>query len=139
MPLSSPRVSSHTAVYRVAGSPYRGEPSLQNGPLRLRVDADERLGDLDGVRRRTLEEVVGDAPVLDHSSLHAYPPDVGSILTGDLERRREVVRNLDARRRPKRFEHLRERRLALGLDVDALRVACVDRNPDSGREDGKVG
>src|SRR5215207_6863078 len=100
MPLSSPRVSSHTAVYRVAGSSYRGEPSLQNGPLRLRVDADERLGDLDGVRRRTLEEVVGDAPVLDHVPLDAHPPDVGPLFSGDLKRRREVVRDLDARCRP---------------------------------------
>src|SRR5918994_7702171 len=79
----------------------RAKPRLQNGPLRPRVDAYERLGDLDGVRRGALEEVVCDAPVLDHTPLHAYPPDVGPTLTGDLERRRElrwVVREADPTR-----------------------------------------
>ena len=44
MLLSSPRVSSHTEVYPLAGSPYRAsraELRLYNGSLRPRVDADE--------------------------------------------------------------------------------------------------
>src|SRR5215204_5079751 len=110
--------------------------------LGSRVDSDERLGDLDGVGRRALEQVVCYAPVLDHTPLHAHPPDVGSFLSGDLERRREVgwiLGEPDAGRGPQRLEHLRKLYLTLRFDVDALGVAGVDWNPDGGGEDRKAG
>jgi hypothetical protein len=77
-----------------------------NEALHSGVGADERFGDLDGVGRRALEQVVGYAPVLDDVTLDAHPPDVGFVLSDYLERRREVVRELDAGRRSQRLEHL---------------------------------
>jgi len=53
-------------------------------------DADEGLRDLDGVGRRALEQVVGDAPVLDRAPFNPHSPDVGARLARDLQRRRIV-------------------------------------------------
>jgi hypothetical protein len=94
--------------------------STDQRSLRPRGDADERLGDLDGVRRRALEEVVGDAPILDHPSLHTHPPDVSPVFSGDLDGRWKVVGDLDAGRLPQRFEDRGEICLPLGLHVEML-------------------
>jgi hypothetical protein len=65
------------------------------------------------------EMVIGHAPVLDDVTPDAHPPDVDPLFSGDLQRRQEVLRDLDAGRRPKRSEDLGEHRFALRLDVDA--------------------
>src|SRR3990170_2258758 len=82
------RGTSSSEAARMRTSPTPAAEGLGAGV----GDADEGLGDLDGVRRRTLEQVVGDAPVLDRVPFHPNPPDVRTRLASDLQRRRIVRR-----------------------------------------------
>src|SRR5215207_6179407 len=110
--------------------------------LRLRVGAYERLGDLDGVGRRTLEQVVRDAPVLHDPPRDPHPPHVNSRIPGVLQRGRESVRITgegDARRVGKCFAHFLQRDIPFELDVDALGMAGVHGDADRGRVDFEVG
>src|SRR5215218_982085 len=110
--------------------------------LRPRVDADERLGDLDGIRRRALEQIVRDAPVLHNAPEDSQPPHVDAGIPGMLQRRRERVRVAGERyagRARERLCNLFQRNRPFELDVDAFGVSGVYGDSDGGRVDFEFG
>src|SRR5919112_240808 len=109
---------------------------------RLDPRADKRLGDLDGVGRRPLEQVVRYAPVLHDVSGDPQPPHVYPGIPSVLQWRREIFRVAGERhagRAGQYFAHLLQRGLPLELDVDALGMAGVDGYAAGGRVDFEVG
>src|SRR5207244_6663942 len=99
-------------------------------------------GDLDRVERRTLAQVVAGEEERDAVGLSrpvgADPADEHLVLTGRAARGGEVL-EANAWCGRQQLAHLLWRDRCDGLDPDRLGVSDHDRDPDTGRADGKLG
>ena len=139
---------SSSAAPRSASVTPRSRPAARAAAGRTQPRADEDLGDLDGVRRGALAEVVADDPqrqatTVGDGLVPAYPTDEDLVAAGGVDRERidvvgrVVLDDHPGHGREQLARPLGRDRIA-GLDVDRLGVARHDRHPDGGARDPQV-